>query len=82
MNNNNNNNFENLSQFDFVDKYEQVIVETDMQINNTKEVRDLIYKQLIEFQIDLYNSNNNSNNNIYSFNIMEKINNTQKLFNN
>jgi hypothetical protein len=43
-NNNNNNNFEKLSLFDFVDKYEQVIVETDMQINNTKEVRDLIYK--------------------------------------
>jgi hypothetical protein len=77
--NNNSNNFENLSPFEIVDKYEQVIAEIDMQINNIKEVRDLFYKQLIEFKTDLSNNNNNSNNNIYSLDIMEKINNTQKL---
>jgi hypothetical protein len=51
-----------------------------MQINNSKEVRDIFYKQLIEFQTDLSNNNNNTNNNIYSSDIMERINNTQKLF--
>jgi hypothetical protein len=81
MNNNNiNNNFQNLSPFEIVDKYEQVIVEIDMQIDNTKEVRDLFYKQLIEFKTNLSNKNSNSNNNIYSSNIMEKINDKQKQY--
>jgi gas vesicle protein len=81
MNNNNNNiNFENLSPFEIVDKYEKVITEINMQISNTKELIDQIYKQLIEFKANLSNNNNNSNNNIYSSDIMERINDTQKLF--
>jgi hypothetical protein len=49
-NNNNNNNFENLSPLEFVDKYEKLIVEINIQIYDTNEVRDTFYEQLIEFK--------------------------------